>query len=219
MGAAQGCNGNIARFILAHLHASVTVPEARTIGIVSDTHIPHRISAMPRAVYDALHGCDLILHAGDLEDPAILAPLRAIAPTHAVRGNLHWQFSTGTHDQDLPLALTVHLPGHTLWLTHGHFSFAYSVVDKFSGYAVRRRRQGVNDLLISRLRRMRPPKADIVVFGHSHLSTARTIDGVLYYNPGSVAAQEERSGEGARIGLLTLEQDGSIAPSWVDVAV
>ncbi len=189
------------------------------IGVVSDTHIPHRISAMPSAVYDALRGCDLILHAGDLEDPAILKPLRAMAPTYAVRGNLHWQYSTGTHDQELPLALTVALCGRNLWLTHGHFSFAYSVVDKFSGYAARRKRQGVNDMLVARLRRMRPAAADIVVFGHSHLSTARTIDGVLYFNPGSVASQEERSGEGPRVGRLVLEPDGTVTPSWIDLAL
>lgn len=36
----------------------------------------------------ALAGCDEILHAGDIGDSAILDRLRAIAPLHAVRGNV-----------------------------------------------------------------------------------------------------------------------------------
>lgn len=88
---------------------------------------------MPQRVYDLLRGCDAILHAGDLESPDILPALQHIAPTYAVRGNLHWQFSTGTHDQNLPLALTFRIGAHQLWMTHGHMRFAYSVVDKVLG--------------------------------------------------------------------------------------
>lgn len=195
----------------------VSLTGVRTIGVLSDTHVPHRLARIPDSVFSGLAGSDVILHAGDLEDPAILQPLRAIAPVYAVRGNLHWQFSTGTHDQELPLAITVRLGAQVIWLTHGHFSFAYSVIDKFSGYATGRKHQGVNDLLIDRLRRMRPPDATAVVFGHSHLSVAREIDGVMYYNPGSVAAQEHKFKEGPRIGRLTIGDEGALTPSWVDL--
>jgi uncharacterized protein len=198
-------------------HLDVSLAGVRSIGVLSDTHIPHRLARMPDSVYVALAGCDIILHAGDLEDPAILKPLRAIAPVYAVRGNLHWQYSTGTHDQELSLAITLRLGAHVIWLTHGHFSFAYSVIDKFSGYASSRKHQSVNDLLIERLRRMRPPEATAVVFGHSHLSVAREIDGVMYFNPGSVASQEHRWKEGPRIGRLTLGDDGALAPEWIDL--
>jgi putative phosphoesterase len=40
----------------------------------------------PEAV-QALQGCDRIIHAGDIGDPAILEALDAIAPVDAVRGN------------------------------------------------------------------------------------------------------------------------------------
>jgi uncharacterized protein len=190
---------------------------ARTIGIVSDTHIPHRITALPAALFAALRGCELILHAGDLEDPAILRLLKDLAPVHAVRGNLHWQYSTGTHDQDLPLSVTVALPGHVLWLTHGHFRFAYSIVDKLTGYLSKRKLDGVNDMLIARLRRMRPRAADIVVFGHSHRSTARVHDNALFFNPGAVAANPEISKEGPRVAKLHLRASGQIDHEWIDV--
>ncbi|HLU47256.1 MAG TPA: metallophosphoesterase family protein [Planctomycetota bacterium] len=61
--------------------ASETLP--RKIGVISDTHGLLR----PEAV-EALRGVDLIIHAGDVGDPAILADLERIAPVHAVRGNV-----------------------------------------------------------------------------------------------------------------------------------
>jgi uncharacterized protein len=52
------------------------------VGLISDTHGLLRLEA---AAF--LRGSDLIVHAGDIGDPAVLAALRAIAPTTAVRGN------------------------------------------------------------------------------------------------------------------------------------
>jgi hypothetical protein len=53
------------------------------IGLISDTHGLLR----PRAV-EALRGCGLIIHAGDVGDPGILDALRRIAPVAVVRGNI-----------------------------------------------------------------------------------------------------------------------------------
>jgi putative phosphoesterase len=55
----------------------------RTIGLISDTHGLLR----PQAVR-ALEGSDLIIHAGDVGDPAIIGALKKIAPVFAVRGNV-----------------------------------------------------------------------------------------------------------------------------------
>lgn len=52
------------------------------VGVISDTHGLLR----PEAV-DALAGSELILHAGDIGNPEVLAKLEAIAPVVAVRGN------------------------------------------------------------------------------------------------------------------------------------
>jgi uncharacterized protein len=62
------------------------------VGVISDTHGLLR----PQAVA-ALRGCDLIVHAGDVGDQAVLDELRSIAPTHAIRGNI----DTGTWAQRL----------------------------------------------------------------------------------------------------------------------
>lgn len=53
------------------------------IGLISDTHGLLRSEAL-----EAMRGCDCIIHAGDIGDPAILEALRQIAPLHAIRGNI-----------------------------------------------------------------------------------------------------------------------------------
>jgi putative phosphoesterase len=61
--------------------------KATQIGLISDTHGLLR----PEAV-DALQGSHLILHAGDVGSPEILANLRTIAPVVAIRGNVDTEF-------------------------------------------------------------------------------------------------------------------------------
>ena len=53
------------------------------VGILSDTH-----GVLRPEVAALLMGCDRLLHAGDVGDPAVLAALRHIAPVEAVRGNV-----------------------------------------------------------------------------------------------------------------------------------
>lgn len=66
---------------------------AALVGLISDTHGLLR----PEAAR-ALTGCDLIIHAGDVGDPAILEQLEALAPVVAVRGNI----DTGAWASHLP---------------------------------------------------------------------------------------------------------------------
>ncbi len=193
----------------------IDLRHARTLGVIADTHVPHRLPALPRTIFDLLKGCDAILHAGDLESTSILPALEAIAPTYAVRGNLHWQYSTGYHDQDLPLALALRARDHVIWMTHGHISFIYSVLDKFKGLQQERGLTKVNEDLVARLARLKPANATMVIFGHSHLRHAATIDGTLYFNPGAVSNPPGRKGRyGPSIGLLRLCDDGRVEHEW-----
>lgn len=79
------------------------------IGLVSDTHGLLRPEAL-----DWLRGCDHILHAGDIGDPAILDALRTLAPLDAVRGNN----DRGDWAAALPETLTLALDGVRLHLLH-----------------------------------------------------------------------------------------------------
>jgi putative phosphoesterase len=59
------------------------IANALLVGIISDTHGLLRPQAL-----DALRGADLIIHVGDIGKGEILEPLRSLAPTFAVRGNV-----------------------------------------------------------------------------------------------------------------------------------
>ena len=52
------------------------------VGVISDTH-----GGLPREAYNALKGCDHIIHAGDIGSPSILYKLEEISPVTAVLGN------------------------------------------------------------------------------------------------------------------------------------
>jgi putative phosphoesterase len=84
-------------------------PSDLLVGIISDTHGLLRPQAL-----DALRGADLIIHAGDVGRPEVLGPLRALAPTHAVRGNV----DTGRWAQSLPLAEMIDVGGLTFYVLH-----------------------------------------------------------------------------------------------------
>ncbi len=192
---------------------------AQRIGVVSDTHVPHRLRRLPAVVLDAVRGVDVILHAGDVEDDSVLRALSEIAPVYAVRGNLHWQFTSGVHDQALPAALRLRWGSERIWMTHGHQNFGFSVVDKATSLFDGDEPQRVNDRIIGRLHRARPDGTTMVVFGHSHRSVLRELDGVLYFNPGGVAVRFKKGeeNEGPRVAILTRNDAGRPIPEWISL--
>jgi uncharacterized protein len=56
--------------------------DIHVIGLISDTHGLIRPEAL-----EALQGVDLIIHAGDIGKPEVIATLKAIAPVLAIKGN------------------------------------------------------------------------------------------------------------------------------------
>ena len=79
------------------------------IGIISDTHGLLR----PEAVA-ALHGSDLIIHAGDIGKESVLNTLRQIAPVFAVRGNN----DHGDWAEKIPASGYVKAGGLSLYVLH-----------------------------------------------------------------------------------------------------
>ena len=57
--------------------------KSNTIGLISDTH-----GLLRNSVKQALSGVRRIIHAGDIDTPAVLEELESIAPVSAVRGNM-----------------------------------------------------------------------------------------------------------------------------------
>jgi len=125
--------------------------------VLADTHIPRRAKSLPEGLVPHLNKADLVLHAGDLMDPALLHELAAFAPVRAVRGNLD------PPDADLPETQEFEFGGARIAILHD------------SG-----RREGRRKRLLRRF-----PDARVVIFGHSHIPLLEDEDGLLLLNPGS----------------------------------
>ena len=79
------------------------------VGLISDTHNLLRPQALR-----ALTGCDHLIPAGDICDPAVLERLRELAPLTAVRGNN----DRGAWAEALPLQARIELAGVRLLVIH-----------------------------------------------------------------------------------------------------
>jgi putative phosphoesterase len=82
---------------------------AGKIGLISDTHGLMRPQALK-----ALRGVELILHAGDIGKPEVLAALGEIAPVLAIRGNNDRQ----AWARRLPDVLRLRINGVNLQVIH-----------------------------------------------------------------------------------------------------
>jgi putative phosphoesterase len=146
------------------------------IGLVSDTHMPERLAALPESLFTALAGVDLLLHAGDVGALWVLERLSAIAPVVAVHGN----DDTAEAQRELPFQQLVTVAGRRILLWHSHYP------DRAEELASR-----VGDDLRQKLQRSvvqaQWAGAEIVVFGHWHMPLVYRHEGVLVINPGALA--------------------------------
>jgi len=174
------------------------------IGVLADTHIPYILPRLPEQVFAIFDQVDLILHAGDLDEEEVLTDLSHIAPTLAVRGNLHLRYGT-LSSPHLPKAIHLNLCGHRLVLIHGRPRLVLSFLDKVRSYLFRRTNEDLNRDLISDYQRTFPT-ADVVVFGHSHRACVQQVERTLFFNPGAVC--RTRREPNPSVGLLTIGPTG-----------
>ncbi len=148
------------------------------IGVVADTHCPEFLDRLPERIFDVLSGVELILHAGDVDGASTLEDLARIAPLQAVRGD---------HDRGLPSlpeTREVMVEGKRIVIVHGDRSRwveePQTLLWTLSlGYF--RPHSGLPRSLSRRF-----PNADVIVYGHTHRSFMRKVNGVLMFNPGGV---------------------------------
>ena len=157
----------------------------RRVGVVTDTHVGEHLPVLPPEVLAALAGVDLILHAGDLTDMAVLDDLGRVAPVVAVRGN---------HDEearlDLPRDLLVRIGDARIGLTHGHRTAAVELPAVALSLASGRPRL----LDFEGAARRRFGAVDCVVTGHLHMPVRRMVRGTLVFSPGAVYVPEHDPG-------------------------
>jgi putative phosphoesterase len=125
--------------------------EVVIVGLISDTH-----GLVRPALYAALDGVELILHAGDVGDAAIVTEIRAIAPVYAVYGN------TDARDSGLPGVIDVTLGGLSIHMSHGHELGSPTPANLLARY-----------------------NADVIVFGHTHKPLVERAGRRLVVNPGA----------------------------------
>jgi len=146
--------------------------------VLSDTHAPRRWRSCPPRVAAQLRGADLILHAGDVCTAAVLAELSQYAPVTAVAGNndgpdVAAWGATPTAEIDLD--------GLRVAMVHD--------AGPATGRLVRMRRAF--------------GRADLVVFGHSHIPLDQSGYGLRIFNPGSPT--DRRRQPHGTLGVLRVE--------------
>lgn len=129
--------------------------------LIADTHIPRRARDLPKRVWEEVAEADVVVHAGDWVDPALLDALQS----RAARLVACWGNNDGPE-------LRARLPKRADAVLQG---LRLTVVHETGASAGREAR-------MSRLY----PDRDVLVFGHSHIPWDTTTEtGLRLLNPGS----------------------------------
>ena len=131
--------------------------ETIVIGLISDTH-----GLVRPEVFDALAGVSLILHAGDVGPPEVLAELATIAPIRAVYGN-----TDAPGRPDLEERIDVTIGGVRILVTHGHELGSPNPNTLVKMY----------------------PEAKVIVYGHTHKQLLTKAARLVVVNPGAAGPQ------------------------------
>lgn len=149
--------------------------------IVSDTH--GYLERLERVMEREIP-IDMMVHCGDVEKDAARIPLITPSPLYMVAGNNDW-------GRGLSNVLTADAGGHRIFITHGH---TYQV-----GYGIER--------LVAAAK---ANKADIAMFGHTHVPFLEETEGVLVVNPGSLTYPRQQ-GRKATYAVMEIGENGKIA--------
>ncbi len=162
---------------------------AKTIGLISDTHVPKRAMCIPQRVFEIFANVDYIIHAGDLVHLSVVDELEQIAPVLAVQGNMD---SAEVVDA-FPKVNSMKVFDWKIGVTHDPNGEGSG---KLQETAVQ---NGFN----------------VLVYGHTHLAKVEWINNILYINPGSptdpVSVMSKPS-----VGLLKITKE-TITPQIVEL--
>lgn len=140
--------------------------------VISDTH---GNSAAIFHLLDSTGNIDAVIHLGDETGDTEHLELATTATIFRIAGNCD---AAST----FPRELTLELGGKRFFLTHGD-------------------RYGVKTTLENLRRKAAVERADVVLYGHTHLAAINELDGRLYVNPGCL----KRGCTSPGYALLTLD--------------
>ena len=147
------------------------------IAVISDTHMPRGARRLPDACVERIAAADLLLHAGDFSTVEVLRELEAIGPPVA---GVHGNVDSADIRRMLPEERVVEADGARIALLHD---------------------AGPRPGRLERMQRRFGDRADVLVFGHSHLPLhEQAPDGFQMLNPGSPT--ERRRAPGHTMGVI-----------------
>src|SRR5688500_17053773 len=147
------------------------------IAVISDTHLPRGPRRLPERCVERIAASDLLLHAGDFSTLDVLRELEAIGPPVA---GVHGNVDSADLRRLLPEERVVEAEGARIALLHD---------------------AGPRKGRLERMRRRFGDRAQVVVFGHSHLPLhEQATDGFQILNPGSPT--ERRRAPSHTMGLI-----------------
>ena len=136
------------------------VKASKTVGLISDTHVPSRASCIPKMVFKIFENVDFIIHAGDLVKLKVIDELEHLAPVLAVHGNMDGPEVSGA----LPKLNSLKLYGWKIGVMH----------DPNTVFGMRKMRELAKQ-----------NGFDAFVYGHTHNANIKWERNILYINPGS----------------------------------
>ncbi len=143
------------------------------IAVLADTHVD-RLERLPKKAADILRAVDLIIHAGDFTELSLLEDLSQLKEVQAVHGNM----DSLELKSILPAKKVIEIGNKRIGITHG---------------------SGAPWGIEERVRKVfATEQLDIIVYGHSHHSQNKVINGILFFNPGKATDS---------FGILTIDID------------
>ncbi|XKE67938.1 metallophosphoesterase [Jeotgalibacillus malaysiensis] len=129
--------------------------------VLSDTHMPRMAKSLPPRLLKELVSAELILHTGDFNTIDVLHELEQFAPVKGVYGNADHEELIKT----LPEKQIIEAGSYKIGLVHGHGKGMTTEKRAIAAFA--------NDQI------------DLLIYGHSHIPSFKTTDGLQVLNPGS----------------------------------
>ena len=163
----------------------------KTIGLVSDTHIPVRAREIPKQVFRIFDNVDFIIHAGDLVQLAVIDELEQLAPVLVVYGNMDGPEIRGK----LPKMNAFKIFDWKIGVTHNPSAL----------FGMRKMRE------IARMHDF-----NVLVYGHTHSANVRWNGNTLFINPGSPTNPIHPFMTKPTVGLLRVSKD-KIEPEIVQI--
>ncbi len=161
----------------------------KTVGLISDTHVPKKAHCLPPKVLEIFQKVDYIIHAGDLVELAVVDELEQLAPVLAVQGNMDGIDVT----EAFPKLNSLKVFDWKIGVMHDpDINFGFTKMRELVG------EHGFN----------------VFVYGHTHMANIKWEGKTLYINPGSATVPASPLGK-TSVGLLKITKE-SITPEIIE---